>query len=191
MPCIKMTTAEIKAYQNEKKSGYRIPVTVVAENIRSVYNVGSIFRTCDAASVEKLILSGYTAYPPRKDLEKTALGSTRSVSWERHENTELYLGHMRNMGSSIVVFEHAHGMRNIFEARITFPVCAVFGNEVSGVTDDIVSMADSVMYVPMGGIKESLNVSVACGIVLYELLRRYVYGISDCRFRQSLLKNFD
>jgi len=168
-----MTNNEIKIFQSSRQiSAVRNPVTVIVENIRSIYNVGSIFRTCDAAAVERLCLCGYTVYPPRKELEKTALGSTGSVPWERHEDAVHLIHQKKAQGYSVVVFEHAHGMNNLYETEISFPLCAVFGNEVDGVSDEVLSLADSVLYIPMCGKKESLNVSVACGVALYELIRR-------------------
>ena len=167
-----MTVEEIKTFQQANAAKRKNPVCVVAENIRSIYNVGSFFRTCDAAAVDKLYLCGYTVYPPRKELEKTALGSTASVSWERHEDTLHLLRLKRSTGYSIVAFEHAHAMNDLYDSEITFPLCAVFGNEVSGVTQDVLSFCDNVLYIPMLGQKESLNVSVACGVALYEIIRR-------------------
>lgn len=169
----KMTNEQIKREQAARAHSVRCPVSLIAENIRSIHNVGSLFRTCDAAGVDKLYLCGYTSYPPRRELEKTALGSTASVNWERHEDTVHLIRRLRARGASIVVFEHAHGMRDLYTSRLSFPVCAVVGNEVSGVSGEVIALADEVLYIPMRGEKESLNVSVAGGIALYELTRRY------------------
>ena len=151
----------------------RHPVCMVLENIRSLYNVGSMFRTADGARLEKLYLAGYTGYPPRKEIEKSALGSTESVPWERRTDTAALLGRLREQGYHIMALEHTSGSVPYTGADYSFPLCLVLGNEVEGVTDGTLSLCDSAVEIPMYGIKESLNVAVACGIIAYHAVARW------------------
>jgi len=157
----------------EYKQTEKFPVSVVLENIRSLYNVGSMFRTSDGASIEKLVLSGYTGYPPRKELDKTSLGSVESVDWERYENPVEAVDRYKSMGYQIVALEHTTESIPYNEAEYKFPVCLLLGNEVEGVTDELVSMSDMAVDIPMYGIKQSLNVSVAYGIVIYHIVEQF------------------
>ncbi len=147
----------------------RLPVTVVCENIRSLYNVGSIFRTSDGAGIEKLYLCGYTGYPPRSEIEKTALGSVRSVPWEYVPNQFEAVRHLKKQGYSIIALEHTSGSVCYNEASYSFPLCLLIGNEVSGVTDELLTLCDMAVDIPMHGLKQSLNVSVAYGILVYHV----------------------
>jgi len=155
----------------------RVPVTVVCENIRSLYNVGSIFRTSDGAFIEKLYLCGYTGYPPRKEIDKTALGSVESVPWEHDTDTAGVLENLKSQGYTIVSLEHTDRSVQYDRAEYRFPLCLVLGNEVDGVTEECVSMSDMAVEIPMHGIKQSLNVSVAYGIALYHISGMYRRGI--------------
>lgn len=148
----------------------RFPVSIVLENIRSLYNVGSMFRTADGAGIEKLYICGYTGYPPRKEIAKTALGAVDSVPWERCPNTFEVIYRLRAQGYQIVSLEHTDKSVTYTEADYNYPVCLVLGNEVKGVTPEIVAESDMAVDIPMFGIKQSLNVSVACGIALYRIV---------------------
>ena len=172
----KLTPNEIFDRQpnlHQLKKINRLPIYALIENIRSMYNVGSIFRSSDAINLSKLFLSGYTAKPPRKEIDKTALGATESVPWEYIQDTAELINNLKKNSVEIVVVEHTDRSVNYADLRINFPVCFIFGNEVEGVSDDIVAQADKVVDLPMLGIKHSLNVSVAYGIVMYNALDQY------------------
>ena len=155
----------------------RFPVSVMLENIRSLYNVGSIFRTSDGALIEKLYLSGYTGYPPRKEIDKTALGSVESVPWERTPNMFEVLYNLRNAGYQIVTLEQTNKSVPYNKADYKFPLCLMVGNEVGGVTDAVAEKSDLAIDIPMHGLKQSLNVSVAYGIVIYHIIEEYKKGL--------------
>ncbi len=172
----KLSHEEIKSKRpglNEISSLKRLPVAVVAENIRSLYNVGSIFRTSDGASIEKLWLCGYTGYPPRKEIDKTALGSVDSVPWEYNEDTVSVVKSLKQKGYRIAALEHTDKSCTYNEAVYEFPICLIIGNEVEGLSREIVALCDMAIELPMHGIKQSLNVSVAYGIMVYHLLAEF------------------
>jgi len=152
----------------------RFPVTVIAENIRSLYNVGSIFRTSDGALVEKLFLCGYTGFPPRKEIDKTALGSVESVPWEHEPDTISAIKKMKSAGYRILALEHTDSSISYNEARYEFPLCLLLGNEVDGISEEAVGLCDQSVEIPMFGIKQSLNVSVAYGIMVYHLVQEFL-----------------
>jgi tRNA G18 (ribose-2'-O)-methylase SpoU len=149
----------------------RYPVTVICENIRSLYNVGSIFRTSDGAGIEKLYLCGYTGYPPRTEIDKTALGSVQSVPWEYLPNQFEAVRLLKKRGYRIVALEHTSGSVPYDKAQYEFPLCLVIGNEVSGITDELIALCDMAVDIPMFGVKQSLNVSVAYGILVYQIIK--------------------
>jgi tRNA G18 (ribose-2'-O)-methylase SpoU len=152
----------------------RVPVEVLLDNVRSLYNVGSIFRTSDGAMIKKLYLCGFTPHPPRKEIEKTALGATQSVPWEYQRDARDLLVNLKRGGVKVCVLELTTGGIPYYEIKKDdFPLCLVIGNELTGVSRDIVALADSAIEIPMFGIKHSLNVAVACGIALFELSRIY------------------
>ncbi len=159
---------------DELKQLPRLPIYVVAENIRSMHNVGSIFRTSDGVRIEHLYLSGFTACPPRMEIEKTALGATDSVPWSYVKDPVPLLKDLKVRGVRIVVVEHTSHSQNFLQAEYPFPLCLVVGNEVEGVSEPVVKMADLAVEIPMLGIKQSLNVSVAYGVVLYHVLGKYL-----------------
>ena len=151
----------------------RHPVTVIAENIRSLYNVGSIFRTSDGALIEKLFLCGYTGFPPRKEISKTALGSEETVPWERCGDTLSVINKLKAAGYTICALEHTDSGTDFSMAGYTFPLCLIVGNEVEGISEDALALCDTAVEIPMYGKKQSLNVSVAYGIVVYHLINQY------------------
>ncbi|MCX7678319.1 MAG: RNA methyltransferase [Spirochaetes bacterium] len=160
----------------------RFPIAVVLENIRSLYNVGSIFRTSDGAGIEKLYICGYTACPPRKEIEKTALGSTESVPWEWRSTAREAIEELKLKNYSIVVLEHTDSSIALFNATFKYPLCLVIGNEVEGVSQQTIDLCDMAIEIPMHGIKHSLNVSVAYGIAVYGILERYLlHAKNSCR----------
>ncbi|HHE55915.1 MAG TPA: TrmH family RNA methyltransferase [Caldithrix abyssi] len=158
----------------ELKKLQRVPVSVLVEDIRSMHNVGSIFRTSDGARIEHLYLTGFTAQPPRIEIDKTALGATDSVPWSYHKQSVDVVKQLKQKGINIVVLEHTSNSKNYFEADYSYPLCLVLGNEVEGVSQQLVEQADLAVEIPMLGIKQSLNVSVAYGIVIYHILGNYL-----------------
>lgn len=144
-------------------------VYVLAHNIRSLHNVGSIFRTCDGAGVTKLYLTGYTGVPPRKEITKTALGADKSVAWEFHKDPVSVLKMLKKDGVQIISLEKTKKSTNISKFKPNYPVCMIIGNEIDGVEADLLKLSDAVLHIPMHGQKESLNVSVAFGIGIYFL----------------------
>lgn len=156
----------------------RLPIYALVENIRSMHNVGSIFRSSDGVRLRKLYLSGFTAQPPRKEIDKTALGATESVPWEYCENPLPVLRELKREGVQIVTVEHTDKSGSYATFNYNFPLCLVMGNEVDGVSQDIVNLSDAAVEIPMLGLKQSLNVSVAYGIVLYHIFSRYENGES-------------
>lgn len=153
---------------------------IIAHNIRSAHNVGAIFRTCDGAGVAKIYLSGYSQQPalenkenktkPEKMLEKTALGAELSVAWECAEDLPALIEKLKKAGVSIVALEKTATSVDIRKFQPSFPMALILGHEVDGVKDAILEVCDAVIEIPMRGQKESLNVSVATGIAIYELL---------------------
>ncbi len=173
----KLSYQEITARRlssEELQKASRFPLFTLLDNIRSLHNVGSIFRTADAVRLQKLYLSGITGYPPRKEIDKTALGAVDSVPWDYREDALLVLNELRKGGTQIIVLEHTSHSQPYSDLEVIFPVCLVVGNEVFGVQDKIVEIADKAIEIPMFGTKQSLNVTVAYGIVIYDLLFKYL-----------------
>jgi tRNA G18 (ribose-2'-O)-methylase SpoU len=150
-----------------------LPVTVLLDNVRSAFNVGSFFRTADAAGIERLLLCGITSSPPHKGVLKTALGAEDTVPWEQCQSSIDTALKLRNLGYEIAVIETGVHSVDLFEWRPRFPACVIFGNELEGVTPDLLAICDTFVRIPMLGLKHSLNVATAGGVVLYELLRKY------------------
>jgi tRNA G18 (ribose-2'-O)-methylase SpoU len=157
----------------ELKARQRYQVSVLCEDIRSLYNVGSIFRTSDGAGIEKLYLCGYTGYPPRSEIDKTALGSVDGVPWEYLPNQFEVIYRLKKRGYRIVALEHTSASIPYDEARYEFPTCLVLGNEVKGISEELISRCDMAVEVPMYGLKQSLNVTVAYGILVYHVVGTY------------------
>ena len=156
----------------------KLPVSVVLDSIRSNYNVGSIFRTSDGAMIEKLYLCGYTPHPPKKEILKTALGSTESVDWEYQKDPkELIIG-LKNRGVKIFSLELTDTSKNYYEVTPgDFPACLIVGNEITGVSQDILNLCNHSLEIPQYGIKQSLNVAVAYGIAIFEM--RKIYDLTN------------
>ena len=151
----------------------RIPVDLVLDRVRSLYNVGAFFRSADAAGIGKLYLTGYTGHPPHPGIAKTALGAEESVEWEHRPEGAPLLESLRAEEREIAAIETSVHSVDLYDWQPRFPVCVVFGNEVDGVSPEISGFADVHIRIPMLGVKQSLNVAVAGGVVLYELLRKY------------------
>lgn len=153
--------------------GLRLPVAVLLDNVRSMYNVGAFFRAADGVGLEKLFLCGITAHPPKKAISKTALGAEEVVPWEHDWDAIRVANGLRSKGLEIAAIETNVHSIDLFEWQPRFPVCVAFGHEVDGLRPELLEIADTHVRIPMLGKKTSLNVATAAGIVLYELLRKY------------------
>lgn len=156
------------------KSAKKTPIIIVLDNIRSLNNIGSVFRTSDAFLVEKIYLCGITATPPHKDIHKTALGSTDTVAWEYIENTMDLVEKLKSENITICAIEQAENatMLDDFKVETNKKYALVFGNEVKGVAQDVVSASDVVIEIPQFGTKHSLNISVSCGVVTWDIFSK-------------------
>jgi 23S rRNA (guanosine2251-2'-O)-methyltransferase len=163
----------------EFKQSNKIPVVAVLDNVRSMHNVGSVFRTADGFLLHSVILCGYTPQPPHRDIQKTALGATESVDWLYYQTTQEAIQDLKKEGFSIWVIEQVDKSIPLNNLNIDFParVAVVFGNEVSGVDDSVIQQSDAALEIPQAGMKHSLNISVAAGIVLWELFKQYSPGL--------------
>jgi tRNA G18 (ribose-2'-O)-methylase SpoU len=149
---------------------------VVLNNIRSLYNVGSIFRTADGVGVEKIWLCGITGYPPQSQISKIALGAEERVPWEYCDDTIAVVGNLKNMGYHIALLEQMDGSVEYHEFQPNCPICLVVGNEKEGVSQELVALCDTAVEIEMMGIKNSLNVAVAFGVIAYHL-KYYLKGL--------------
>jgi tRNA G18 (ribose-2'-O)-methylase SpoU len=161
---------------DEFKKAEKLPVTVVMDNIRSLNNVGSVFRTSDAFRIEKIVLCGFTATPPHNEIHKTALGAEDSVDWEHSEDTADAVMKLKSEGYVICSIEQVDKsiMLPEFEISKENKYALVFGNEVKGVQQKIVDISDFAIEIPQEGTKHSLNISVSAGIVLWEFYKGLV-----------------
>lgn len=155
------------------KEALRLPVAVLLDNVRSMYNVGAFFRTADGVGLEKLCLCGITAHPPKKAISKTALGAEETVAWEHDWEAVQMAERLHHGGFELAAIETRADALDLFEWQPRFPVCVMFGHEVDGLRPELLEMADAHVRIPMRGRKKSLNVATAGGVVLYELLRKW------------------
>jgi tRNA G18 (ribose-2'-O)-methylase SpoU len=151
----------------------RLPIVAILDRIRSAHNVGSIFRTADGANFGELFLCAYTPTPPHRHLSKTALRAVDVVPWRHFETTEAAIHAAREAGAQVLAVELNEDSVPLYDFPIQFPVALVMGNEVEGLPSEVLSLCDAAVHLPMRGLKGSLNVSVAFGIVSYEVARRY------------------
>ncbi len=152
------------------KSKKKDPIVVLLDNVRSLHNVGSVFRTCDAMAVEKLYLGGITAKPPHREIQKTAIGATESVKWEYVEIAEAVVLKYKNLGYKIIAVEQTVNSKDLTKYKWNDEkTMIIFGNEVNGVQQNIIDMADLSIEIPQWGTKHSLNISVSAGIILWDL----------------------
>lgn len=171
----KLKNSELERLSIEEfKSSEKTPIIVILDNIRSLNNIGSVFRTSDAFLIQKIYLCGITAKPPHKDIHKTALGSTETVAWEYVENTLELVKKLQAEGVQIASIEQAENatMLNDFQPDPGTTYALVFGNEVKGVSQEVVSHSDLVLEIPQFGTKHSLNISVSCGVVIWDLFSK-------------------
>ncbi|MDQ2656299.1 MAG: RNA methyltransferase [Bacteroidota bacterium] len=158
---------------DEFKGAEKISVCIVLDNIRSLHNVGSAFRTSDAFRIKKIYLTGITGTPPHREIEKTALGATASVAWEYAEKTEDVLIKLKESGYTIAAIEQTTESQSLqlFTPDPSKKYCLLFGNEVHGVSDEAIALADIALEIPQAGTKHSLNISVCLGIVAWEFFK--------------------
>ena len=156
------------------KEAEKIPVCIVLDNVRSLHNVGSAFRTADAFRIEKIYLTGITGTPPNREIHKTALGATESVAWEYAEKPELAVQQLKNDSYTIVVIEQTNASIPLqtFTPAKNEKLCLVFGNEINGVSDAVIEFADHALEIPQSGTKHSLNISVCVGIVVWDVYQK-------------------
>jgi len=155
------------------RESQKIPVTIILDNVRSMNNIGSVFRTSDAFRVENIALCGITATPPHKEIHKTALGATESVEWKYYEHTREAVGACKKEGYLICSVEQVEGsiLLEAFPVKQEGRYALVFGHEIRGVDQGIVDMSDHCIEIPQFGTKHSLNISVSAGIVIWEFFR--------------------
>ncbi|NND63552.1 MAG: RNA methyltransferase [Flavobacteriaceae bacterium] len=171
----KLKNSELKRVSPEEfKSLNKTRLILILDNIRSLNNIGSVFRTADAFLIEKIYLCGITATPPHKDIQKTALGATESVEWEYVENTVELVRKLKSEDVSVMAVEHAENSipLNDFEPQL-MKYAFVFGNEVKGVQQAVVSECDGVIEIPQYGTKHSLNISVSAGVVVWDYFSKW------------------
>ena len=160
----------------EFKSQKKFPITIILDEIRSLTNVGSFFRTSDAFNVEKIYLCGITATPPHREIQKTALGATETVEWEHRESTLEVVNELKSKGVKICSIEQTEET-TLLQDVIDLPkahYALVFGNEVNGVNQEVIDESDYIIEIPQFGTKHSLNVSVCAGIVMWEFAKRNI-----------------
>ena len=164
----------------EFKQAAKFPIVAVLENVRSAYNVGSLFRTADAFLIEAVYLCGYTAFPPHKEIRKTALGAEETVTWHHFKDPVDAISDLRAQGYAVYAVEQAVdswklGSFSVEEDK----VAVIFGNEVTGVEQSTIALCDGVIEIPQLGMKHSLNVATAAGVVLWELIRDRVQATEN------------
>src|SRR5215213_4968596 len=154
----------------------KMPVIVVLENIRSAYNVGSVFRTADAFLLQGIYICGYTARPPHKEIKKTALGSDEAVNWAHFPNAAAAIDQLRSQGYKVFAVEQAEGSVPLqaFNRQRNDKTALIFGNEVTGVEQSTILLCDGCIEIPQLGMKHSLNVATAAGVVLWEMVRKFI-----------------
>jgi tRNA G18 (ribose-2'-O)-methylase SpoU len=168
-----MDELERKSAEEAKKAG-KHPIIIILDDIRSMHNVGSAFRTADAFAAEAIYLCGYTPVPPHREIHKTALGATESVEWKHFPETTAAVVAAQEKGYKVFAIEQAHQSTSLqaLDWNET-SIALVFGNEVTGVNDQVLKMVDGVIEIPQYGAKHSLNISVTVGVVLWELVRNF------------------
>ncbi len=148
------------------------PIYIILDNLRSAFNVGSIFRTCETARVEKIILCGYTAYPPHNKLEKTSMGTLPYVEWEHFPSTEEAIDSMKKKNITVLALETSKKGLSIFDFNFPSPVALILGNEAIGISESILNKVDGIVEIPLFGFKNSMNVASACAVAVFEVIRQ-------------------
>ncbi len=165
-----LNRVDIESFKELEKT----PITIVLDNVRSMHNVGSAFRTADGFAIEQILLCGITATPPHREIEKTALGATQSVDWTHYKETTEALQHLKEQDYKIFAIEQAENSTSLeqFEIPTNDKYAFVFGNEVHGVDEEVMQIVDGCIEIPQFGTKHSFNVSVTIGIVLWDILKK-------------------
>jgi len=176
-----------KTVSEFKQSG-KLPLTVVLDNVRSLHNIGSIFRTCDAFLIEALYLCGISATPPHKEIHKTALGAEDSVDWKYFETALQAVQHLQANGYSVWGVEQTENSVSLeqFQIKTGKPYALVFGNEVNGINQDVLNICEKTLEIPQFGTKHSFNVSVSAGIALWECYKQLKKSLFFCRLKNSI-----
>jgi tRNA G18 (ribose-2'-O)-methylase SpoU len=164
----------------EFRESAKIPIIIVLENIRSAYNVGSVFRTADAFLVEAIYVIGYSARPPHKEIKKTALGAEETVNWKYFKTTAEAISELKAIGYNLYAAEQAEGSfkLNAIGFEPDEKIAVIFGNEVIGVEQGTIALCDGCIEIPQLGMKHSLNIATAAGVVLWELVRERINPLS-------------
>ena len=173
----KLSHPELVARQKERPQASKLPFCALLNDIRSLYNVGSIFRTADGAGLEKLWICGITGHPPDSQISKTALGADQEVPWEYRRDACALLRELKTQGYQIVFLEQLAESIPYPRYEPAAPVCLVIGNEITGVSDELITLCDQTIEIDMAGLKNSLNVTVAFGIVAYHIRNRILAGV--------------
>lgn len=176
----KLKTEELERLSIEEfKIKKKIPLVLVLDNVRSMANIGSAFRTGDAFRIEKICLCGITAQPPHREINKTALGATDSVTWQYFEETSQAIEQLQQEGYTVAAIEQAEGSISLeqFQPEATQKTAVVFGNEVFGVSDEVMKRADHCLEIPQFGTKHSLNISVTVGIVTWDFFTKLKHNL--------------
>lgn len=165
-----LNRVDIETFKNQDKT----PIVLLLDNVRSMHNVGSAFRTADAFAIERIVLCGITATPPHREIEKTALGATQSVEWIHQKNNVEAVRQLQSQGYKVYAIEQAKGSIELqnFQPATTEKYALVFGNEVYGIDDEVMQIVDGTIEIPQFGTKHSFNVSVTMGIVLWDLVSK-------------------
>jgi tRNA G18 (ribose-2'-O)-methylase SpoU len=158
----------------EFKKSKKIAITILLENIRSAHNIGSIFRTADSFLINEIILCGISAQPPNKDIRKTALGSSESVEWRYEKNIDKAIEKLKNEGNKIISIEQTTNSISLenFKPQKNDKYAIIFGNEVNGIEQRTINLSDMAIEIPQFGTKHSLNISVAAGIIIWDLFSK-------------------
>jgi len=158
----------------EFKNAQKIPLVVVLDNVRSLHNVGSVFRSCDAFAAETLYLCGFTGTPPNKEINKTALGATESVVWKHESDIITLINQLKQSGYIVCAVEQTQQAIQLhnFTIDTTKKYALIFGNEVDGVQQNVIAQCDAVLEIAQGGTKHSLNIAVSAGVVLWEFFKK-------------------
>jgi 23S rRNA (guanosine2251-2'-O)-methyltransferase len=164
---------------SEFKTQGKLPIAIVLDSVRSMHNVGSVFRTGDGFAVEQICLCGITGQPPHREIEKTALGATQSISWNYFADPLQAVEKLRSEGYAIIAIEQAEKsiMLNEFEPEPGKKYALIFGNEVNGVSDEVMKSIDACIEIPQFGTKHSFNIVVSAGIVLWDFYTKLIHGL--------------
>ncbi|MDR9400618.1 MAG: RNA methyltransferase [Psychroflexus sp.] len=160
---------------NEFKQAQKYPLILILDNVRSLHNVGALFRTADAFLIEKIYLCGITAQPPHKDIRKTALGATESVAWEYVKDISVLIDKLKNQTLELIAIEQADNAISLhdYQPQLKQKTAMIFGNEVKGVSQKVIDLCDQVLEIPQFGTKHSLNISVSAGVCIWDYFSKF------------------